>query len=93
MISIDLDLICSSKVLKSLCDNLNLKFILFYFTLFYFILFYYLIPGHHLDLCCRGPRGPSTISHIHIVYSSSTVVGCWQGNPNHSKYAKESKKD
>ena len=38
MISIDLDLICSSKVHKSLCDNLNLKFILFYFTLFYFII-------------------------------------------------------
>jgi len=39
MISIDLDLICSSKVHnKSRCDNLNLKFILFYFTLFYFII-------------------------------------------------------
>jgi len=38
MISIDLDLICSSKVHKSLCDNLNLKFILFYFILLYFIL-------------------------------------------------------
>jgi hypothetical protein len=48
MISIDLDLICASKV-HLLCDNLNLKFILFYFTLFYFIYHHDLIPGHHFN--------------------------------------------
>jgi len=82
MISIDLDLICSSKV-HLLCDNLNLKFILFYFILFYFIYHHnYFIssPGIisiDLELCCRGPqteRGPSTISHGYISSLHSSTV-------------------